>query len=76
MQIEKEDKIPEQNESLEWQKVGLFGLSIPEEYGGLGKGLVGKCALYEEIGATHNGFTTLIGAPTGYWNSWYCRDGK
>ncbi|MFC7339753.1 acyl-CoA dehydrogenase family protein, partial [Haloferula chungangensis] len=42
-----------------------FGLSIPEEYGGLGIGMVGKCALYEEIGATHNGYTTLIGGHTG-----------
>jgi len=27
--------------------------------------MVGKCALYEEIGKTHNGYTTLIGAHTG-----------
>ncbi|MEK4179542.1 acyl-CoA dehydrogenase family protein [Aeribacillus sp. FSL K6-1121] len=63
-QIEEEDKIPEH--IVEMSKgLGLFGLSIPEEYGGLGIGMVGKCALYEEIGATHNGFTTLIGAHTG-----------
>jgi acyl-CoA dehydrogenase len=47
------------------KEMGLFGLSIPEEYGGLGIGMVGKCALYEEIGQTHNGYTTLIGAHTG-----------
>lgn len=47
------------------KELGLFGLSIPEEYGGLGINMVGKCALYEEIGATHNGYTTLIGAHTG-----------
>jgi acyl-CoA dehydrogenase len=47
------------------KKMGLFGLSIPEEYGGLGLGMVGKCAIYEELGKTHNGFTTLIGAHTG-----------
>jgi acyl-CoA dehydrogenase len=45
--------------------MGLFGLSIPEEYGGLGLDMVGKCAIYEELGKTHNGFTTLIGAHTG-----------
>lgn len=27
--------------------------------------MVGKCAIYEEIGKTHNGYTTLIGAHTG-----------
>lgn len=64
MEIEMEDKIP--YKIIEMSKeMGLFGLSIPEKYGGLGIGMVGKCALYEEIGATHNGYTTLIGAHTG-----------
>ena len=64
MDIEKEDKIPENIIEMS-KEMGLFGLSIPEAYGGLGIGMVGKCALYEEIGATHNGYTTLIGAHTG-----------
>jgi acyl-CoA dehydrogenase len=63
-QIEEEDEIPERIVRLS-REMGLFGLSIPEEYGGLGINMVGKCALYEEIGATHNGYTTLIGAHTG-----------
>jgi acyl-CoA dehydrogenase len=64
MQIEDEDHIPESIINLS-KEIGLFGLSIPERYGGLGIGMVGKCALYEEIGKTHNGYTTLIGAHTG-----------
>src|SRR5690554_6047503 len=64
MQIETEDKIPEKIIEMS-KEIGLFGLSIPEEYGGLGIGMVGKCALFEEIGATHNGYTTLIGAHAG-----------
>ncbi|ESU33638.1 acyl-CoA dehydrogenase [Bacillus sp. 17376] len=64
MQIEEEDKIPENIIQLS-RDMGLFGLSIPAEYGGLGIGMVEKCALYEEIGQTHNGYTTLIGAHTG-----------
>ncbi|MFD1848781.1 acyl-CoA dehydrogenase family protein [Oceanobacillus bengalensis] len=64
MDIEREDKIPERIIEMS-KEMGLFGLSIPEEFGGLGIGMVGKCALYEEIGATHNGYTTLIGAHTG-----------
>lgn len=64
MEIEENDEIPksvvEQSKEL-----GLFGLSIPEEYGGLGLDMVGKCAIYEELGKTHNGYTTLIGAHTG-----------
>lgn len=64
MEIEEKDEIPSKiiDQSRE---LGLFGLSIPEEYGGIGIGMVGKCAIYEEIGQTHNGYTTLIGAHTG-----------
>ena len=64
MEIEKNDEIPAH--IIEMSKdMGLFGLSIPEEYGGLGLDMVGKCAVYEELGKTHNGYTTLIGAHTG-----------
>ncbi|MBY0156463.1 MULTISPECIES: acyl-CoA dehydrogenase family protein [Cytobacillus] len=64
MEIEENDEIP--SHIVESSKeMGLFGLSIPEEYGGLGLNWVGKCAIYEELGKTHNGYTTLIGAHTG-----------
>ncbi len=64
MQIEEENEIPEH--ILEMTKeLGVFGISIPEEYGGLGLDMVGKCAIYEELGKTHNGYTTLVGAHTG-----------
>ncbi|MFE4706360.1 acyl-CoA dehydrogenase family protein [Peribacillus simplex] len=62
--IEERDEIPERVMSMS-KEMGLFGLSIPEEYGGIGIGMVGKCAIYEEIGRTHNGYTTVIGAHTG-----------
>lgn len=64
MEIEENDHIPEKIVEMS-KEMGLFGLSIPEEYGGLGLDMVGKCAIYEELGKTHNGFTTLIGAHTG-----------
>jgi alkylation response protein AidB-like acyl-CoA dehydrogenase len=32
------------------KKMRLFGLSISEEYGGTGIGMVGKCGIYEELG--------------------------
>lgn len=64
MEIEENDKIPEH--IIEKSKeLGLFGLSIPEEYGGLGLDMVGKCGVFEELGKTHNGYTTLIGAHNG-----------
>ncbi|WP_027416036.1 acyl-CoA dehydrogenase family protein [Aneurinibacillus terranovensis] len=64
MEIEENDEIPGHIVDAS-KELGLFGLSIPEEYGGLGLDMVGKCAIYEELGKTHNGYTTLIGAHTG-----------
>ena len=43
-QIEREDHIPEHIMKMS-KEIGLFGLSIPEEYGGLGTDMVGKCAI-------------------------------
>lgn len=64
MQIEEEDKVPDA--ILEKSKrLGLFGLSIPEAYGGMGLDMLGKCALFEEMGKTINGYTTIIGAHNG-----------
>jgi acyl-CoA dehydrogenase len=45
--------------------LGLFGLTIPEQYGGLGLDLAGKCAIEEVMGQTNYGFATLIGNHTG-----------
>lgn len=64
MSIEETDEIPE-GIMQKSKEMGLFALSIPEEYGGLGIGMVGKCAVLEEVGRTHNGYTTVIGGHTG-----------
>ncbi|MBD8036434.1 acyl-CoA dehydrogenase family protein [Solibacillus sp. A46] len=63
-QIDRDDHIPEHIMKMT-QDIGLFGLSIPAEYGGTGIDMVGKCGIYEEIGRTSNGYTTVIGAHTG-----------
>jgi acyl-CoA dehydrogenase len=42
--------------------LGLFGLSIPEEYGGVGLGMLGRCAVYEALGQGHMGFGGVISA--------------
>lgn len=64
MDIERQDRVPE--DLLEASKeLGLFGLSIPEEYGGLGLSMVDKCAVFEELGQTINGYTTILGAHNG-----------
>lgn len=43
-------------------ELGLFGLSIPEEYGGVGLGALGRCAVYEALGQGHMGFGGMISA--------------
>lgn len=63
-EIESENSIP--GELLERAKeIGLFAVSIPEEYGGLGLSMTEKVAVYEELGRTSNAFTTVIGCHTG-----------
>jgi len=62
--IEEEDRIPDEI-IQECKELGLFGLSIPVEYGGVGIDMVGKCLVFEQLGRTCNGFTTLLGAHNG-----------
>jgi len=63
-QMEEEDKIPR---SLldKAAEIGLFGLSTPQEYDGLGAGMVGKVTIYEELGRGPNCFTSVIGCHNG-----------
>ncbi|TQR18166.1 acyl-CoA dehydrogenase family protein [Psychrobacillus soli] len=63
-QIEEENAIPPHLVSMS-KEMGLFGLSIPEEYDGLGLSMVDKCAILEELAKTHNGYTTLISCHIG-----------
>ena len=62
--IEEHDTLPE-DLLQKAREMGLFGLTIPEEYGGSGLDLAGKCAIEEEMGKTNYGFATVIGNHTG-----------
>ena len=62
--IEENDAIPDELVQKA-REIGLFGLTIPEEYGGSGLDLAGKCAIEEEMGKTNYGFATFIGNHTG-----------
>ena len=62
--IEENDAVPD-DLVQKARDMGLFGLTIPEEYGGIGLNLAGKCAVEEEMGKTNYGFATLIGNHTG-----------
>ncbi len=66
--IENEDCLPA--ELIEGaRKLGLFGTSTPEQYGGLGLDMVGKCVVGRELGRGHAGFSGFIGAHTGIGTS-------
>ncbi len=62
--IEEHDAIPD-DLLQKARELGLFGLTIPEQYGGIGLDLAGKCAIEEEMGRTNYGFATVIGNHTG-----------
>ncbi len=62
--VEEADEIPEPVVD-KMRKMGLFGITIPQEYGGLGLDMVGTCLLYEEISKTSACFRTRIGTNNG-----------
>lgn len=63
-EIDRQEKVPEEL-LAKAAEIGLFGLSIPEEYGGMGLGMLGKVMVYEELGRTSNAFTSIIGCHNG-----------
>jgi acyl-CoA dehydrogenase len=67
-EIEESDEVPA-DLLQKARELGLFGLTIPEEYGGIGLDLAGKCAVEEEMGKTNYGFATVIGNHTGISSS-------
>jgi acyl-CoA dehydrogenase len=62
--IEAEDEIPAEVLTRAGA-LGLFGLTIPEEYGGLGLPMLAKALVYEALGHTHAGFVSIIGTHCG-----------
>jgi acyl-CoA dehydrogenase len=62
--VEEEDQIPEEIVQ-KMRDLGLFGLAIPEEYGGLGLGTLGECLVYEELTKTNAAFRSRIGTSNG-----------
>ncbi len=62
--IEEHDTIPDELMQMA-RDLGLFGITIPEEYGGAGFDLAGKCAIEEELGQSNYGFASVIANHTG-----------
>src|SRR5512135_1095369 len=73
-QVEDEEKIPE-NIVQKMRDMGFFGLSIPEEYGGMGLGTLGECVLNEEFGKVNACFRSRFGTNNGIGSQGILIDG-
>ena len=73
-QVEEEGTIPE-GIVQKMRELGLFGLPIPEEYGGLGLGTLGEILVYEELTKTNACFRSRIGTSNGIGSVGILMDG-
>jgi len=62
--IEDQGKIPEPIVQ-KVRELGLFGMTIPQEYGGLGIGATGYCLVAKALGQAHGAFRSLIAVNNG-----------
>jgi acyl-CoA dehydrogenase len=63
-QVAEDDLVPAEIVG-EMRELGLFGLSIPEEYGGLGLSMEEECLVAIELGRTSPAFRSTIGTNVG-----------
>lgn len=63
-QVAREDRVPDEI-VRGMAELGLFGLSIPQEYGGLGLSMEEECLVCFELGKTSPAFRSVIGTNVG-----------
>ena len=63
-QVEQQGRIPEPVVER-MRELGLFGLALPEEYGGLGLGSLGECMVWEELSRVNAAFRTRVATNNG-----------
>ena len=73
-QVEREDQIPEQTVER-MRELGLFGICIPEQYGGLGLGSLGECLVWEELSRVNAAFRTRVATNNGLGSQGLILDG-
>ncbi|MDQ0138066.1 acyl-CoA dehydrogenase [Neorhizobium galegae] len=73
-QVAADDAIPE-DVKREIRELGLFGLSIPDEYGGLGLSMEEEVRVAFELGRTSPAFRSLIGTNNGIGSQGLVLDG-
>jgi acyl-CoA dehydrogenase len=73
-EVAERDAIPE-SLVAEMKALGLFGLSIPEQYGGLGLTMEEEVRVAFELGRTSPAFRSLIGTNNGIGSQGIILDG-
>jgi len=72
--VEEHDEVPA-DIVQEMKDLGLFGLSIPEEYGGIGLSMSQECQVAFEIGHTALAFRSMFGTNVGIGSQGILMDG-
>lgn len=73
-QVAREDRIPAEV-IQEMRALGLFGLTVPESYGGLGLNTEEECKVVMELGWTSPAFRSVIGTNNGIGSQGLVMDG-
>jgi len=72
--VEEHDEVPA-DIVADMKEMGLFGLSIPEEYGGIGLSMLQECRVAYEIGQTALAFRSVFGTNVGIGSQGILMDG-
>jgi acyl-CoA dehydrogenase len=73
-QVAEEDRMPDEVVD-EMRDLGLFGLTIPEAYGGLGLNTEEECLVVMELGRTSPAFRSVFGTNNGIGSQGLVMDG-
>ena len=73
-QVEEQDEVPAAI-IADMKELGLFGLSIPEEFGGAGLSMAQECELAYELGHTALAFRSVFGTNIGIGSQGILMDG-
>lgn len=72
--VEDNDEVPD-SIIEEMKEIGLFGISIPEEYGGIGLSMAQECEVAYELGQTSLAFRSVVGTNIGIGSQGILMDG-
>ncbi len=73
-QVEADDEVPADIVD-DMRELGLFGLSIPEQYGGIGLSMAQECEVAYELGQTAFAFRSVVGTNIGIGSQGILIDG-